>query len=105
MANRADLTADRWMLDDAPEFERFNSQRLAGIQRAPHAITAIGRLLHNSIGDDMCDVSKISIDDWTKQNLAGTIECLADFINYQIKEGTPFAGLDESTEAETAAIS
>ena len=79
MDKRPSLTADRWMTGDEPEFIKVRSGAIAEISRASRAIYSIGRILHNSIGDDFTGESA-SMDNWTKQNLAGAVECLADYI-------------------------
>ena len=86
MIKRPPLTADRWRSENEPEFMEVRSGAVAEITRASRAMGAIGRILHNSIGDD--DDSKVvenSLDNLTKQNLAGAIECLSDYI-YDIIE-------------------
>lgn len=88
MSERPSLTADRWMRDDEAEFTRIRSQAVADLQRSSRGIASIARLLHNSLGDDMDGVCRSSIDDYTKQNLAGAVECIADFMHGILEEET-----------------
>ncbi|MFM0732352.1 hypothetical protein PQQ52_17845 [Paraburkholderia sediminicola] len=80
MSERPSLSADRWMMDDSPEFTRIRNGALADIQRASRAIATIGRILHNAIGDDDDGQIRSSISNHDKQNLAGAVECLSDLI-------------------------
>jgi len=56
--------------------------------RASRAIAAIGRILHNAIDDDEDNMAGRMLDNWTKQNLAGAIECLSDVIYDHIETET-----------------
>ena len=85
MGDRPSLSADRWAFVNGPEHMPVRSHSIGQIARASRAITSIGRILHNSIGDDMDGERCSGLDDLTKQNLAGAIECLADFI-YDLTE-------------------
>lgn len=78
MDKRPALTADRWVCEDEPEFIPVRSGAIADIARASRSIAAIGRILHNAVGDDDNETS--SLDNWTKQNLAGAVECLSEYI-------------------------
>jgi hypothetical protein len=89
MSDRPSLSADRWAMADEAEFTQFRSACISDIQRASCSIAAIGRLLHNAIGDDVDGVCRSTLDNWTKQNLAGAIECLGDFIMSRVEDGTP----------------
>ncbi|WP_433693255.1 hypothetical protein [Paraburkholderia phenoliruptrix] len=80
------LTADRWRSDEEPEFSRVRSAALADINRASRGIASIARILHNSIGDDIDGVTRSTIDNFTKQNLAGAVECMSDFIYSLLEE-------------------
>jgi hypothetical protein len=80
MDKHPSLTEDRWVGVDDTEFMSVRSGAMNEIARASRAIAAIGRILHNSIGDDGDGVKDASLDNWTKQNLAGAVECLSDFI-------------------------
>jgi hypothetical protein len=86
MSERPSLSADRWMMDDVPEFERIRSAAVADIQRASRALATIGRILHNAIGDDGDGVIRSSISNHDKQNLAGAVECLSDLIYSHLEE-------------------
>lgn len=88
MSERPSLTADRWMRDDEPEFMRIRSRAVGDLQRASIGISSIARLLHNSIGDDMGGVCRSGIDDCTKQNLVGAVECITDFMYGILEEET-----------------
>ncbi|WP_025986312.1 hypothetical protein [Burkholderia pseudomallei] len=88
MDKRPSLTEDRWVGTNEPEFIRVRSGAINEIARASRAIAAIGRILHNSIGDDDPGESA-SLDNWTKQNLAGAVECLSDYI-YDFVEDSNF---------------
>src|SRR5689334_16853266 len=85
MDKRPSLTEDRWVADGEPEFVQVRSGAINEIARASRGIAGIGRILHNSIGDDFDGVSRSSVDNLTKQNLAGAVECLTDYI-YDIVE-------------------
>jgi hypothetical protein len=89
MSDRPSLSADRWSAGDEPEFIHFRSAYIADIQRALRSISAIGRVLHNSIGDDMDGVCRSTLDNLTKQELAGAVECLGDFIFGRVEDGSP----------------
>jgi hypothetical protein len=80
MDKRPSLTEDRWVSENEPEFIQVRSGAINEIARASRGIAAIGRILHNSIGDDLDGVCSSSLDNLTKQNLAGAIECLTDYI-------------------------
>ncbi|KFX60588.1 hypothetical protein KBK24_0137300 [Burkholderia sp. K24] len=84
------LTADRWVGVDDAEFMSVRSGAMNEIARASRAIAAIGRILHNSIGDE--DDEGCSLDNWTKQNLAGAVECLSDFIYDFVEDANFTAG-------------
>jgi hypothetical protein len=73
------------MRADEQEFTRIRSQALADLQRASRGIASIARILHNSLGDDIGNDCNSGIDDFSKQNLAGAVECMSDFM-YQIIE-------------------
>lgn len=88
MSERPSLTADRWMRDDEPEFTRIRSQAIGDLQRASRGIATIARILHNSLGDDMGGVCRSGIDDFSKQNLVGAVECITDFIYGILEEET-----------------
>lgn len=90
MADQFSLSADRWASENAPEFMRVRTAALANIARATTGIHAIARLLHNLIGDADDGVAVDFIDHFTKQRLAGAIECLSDFI-YDIFESESFS--------------
>jgi hypothetical protein len=90
MSERPSLTEDRWMpVDESEEFSRIRNAALADLNRASRGIASVARILHNSLGDDLDDECRSGIDDFTKQNLAGAVECLSDFI-YHILENESF---------------
>ncbi|RQR94544.1 hypothetical protein DIE04_19000 [Burkholderia sp. Bp8994] len=95
MDKRPSLTADRWVAVDEPEFIRVRTGTINEIARASRAIAAIGRILHNSISDDDDGIEIASLDNWTKQNLAGAVECLSDFI-YDFVEDAGYTGRAEA---------
>jgi hypothetical protein len=101
MSERPSLSADRWMMDDSPEFMRIRTHALADIQRASRALATIGRILHNSIGDDDDGVIRSSISNFDKQNLAGAVECLSDLIYERIEDQTVEAAQMEKMEQES----
>lgn len=86
MSDRPNLSADRWMTDDGPEFVRIRNAAIADIQRASRALATIGRILHNAIGDDDDGLIRSSISNWDKQNLAGAVECLSDLVYESIED-------------------
>ncbi|MFB9123315.1 hypothetical protein E2553_00140 [Paraburkholderia dipogonis] len=89
MSELPHLSADRWMpAADAPEFTRIRTSAMADLSRASRGIKSIARILHNSIGDGTDEMVSASIDELDKQNLAGAIECLADFIYENIESET-----------------
>lgn len=90
MDKRPSLTEDRWVGVDDAEFMPVKSGAMNKIARASRAIAAISRILHNSIADD--DDERTSLDNWTKQNLAGAVECLSDFIYDFVEEANYKAG-------------
>jgi hypothetical protein len=100
MAERPSLTADRWMTENGPEFSRIGSQAIGDLQRISRGIFTIGRLLHNSIGDDSYEKTSGSISDLDKQNLAGAIESLADYVYAILEDETFSAAQFEKTRNE-----
>jgi len=102
MSENPSLTADRWMRDDGPEFSRIRSQAIGDLQRASRGIASIARILHNSLGDDMGGVCRSGIHDFSKQNLAGAVECISDFM-YQILEDEVYSATQIGTVGQEVA--
>ncbi|WNC88822.1 hypothetical protein RI103_14055 [Paraburkholderia sp. FT54] len=89
------------MMDDGPEFMRIRNAALADISRASRALATIGRILHNSIGDDCDGEICSSISNYDNQNLAGAVECLSDLIYWHIENESFDAGQVENPKRET----
>ena len=85
------LTTDGWLLVDAEEHATVRSQQIADVQRAVSAITAIGRLLHNSLGEpDATGAQPLGIG--IELGLADAVICLGDYAYDRIEDMGQTAG-------------